>query len=74
MYDDEYYCFQQDGAPAHTAKTVQQRCDENLTDFITKDEWPPSSPDLNPLDFSTWGYMLTQLDLTKIHTIDSFEK
>ena len=23
-------------------------------DFIKKDEWPPSSPDLNPLDYSVW--------------------
>ena len=23
-----------------------------------KDEWPPNSPDLNPLDFHVWGAML----------------
>jgi len=27
-------------------------------DFIKKDEWPPNSPDLNPLDFCVWGLML----------------
>lgn len=26
--------------------------------FITKEEWPPNSPDLNPLDFCVWGIML----------------
>jgi hypothetical protein len=52
LYGDEYYCFQQDGAPSHTANIVQRWCEDNLTDFIPKDEWPPSSPDLNPLDFS----------------------
>ena len=22
--------------------------------FIKKDEWPPQSPDLNPMDYSVW--------------------
>ena len=30
----------------------------NIDDFITKDEWPPNSPDLNPLDYHVWGAML----------------
>ena len=29
-----------------------------MPDFISKDEWPPNSPDLNPLDYSVWGLML----------------
>uniref|UniRef100_A0A914D785 Transposase n=1 Tax=Acrobeloides nanus TaxID=290746 RepID=A0A914D785_9BILA len=29
---------------------------ENVPDFITVLEWPPYSPDLNPLDYSIWGY------------------
>lgn len=74
MYDKDYYCFQQDGAPAHTAKRVQAWCDENLVDYIPKDEWPPSSPDLNPLDFCIWGYMQQQLGSKKINSIDGFKK
>jgi hypothetical protein len=31
------------------------------TEFIPKDAWPPSTPDLNPLDFFIWSYMLAQL-------------
>jgi len=27
-------------------------------DFITKDQWPPNSPDLNPLDYHVWGAKL----------------
>ena len=26
--------------------------------FVKKDEWPPNSPDLNPLDYHVWGAML----------------
>lgn len=73
LYGEEYYCFQQDGAPSHSAKIVQDWCNENLTDFIPKDEWPPSSPDLNPLDFCIWGYMLQQLKNYKYKCLDEFK-
>lgn len=52
------YIFQQDGAPAHTARQTQEWLSLNCPDFINKDEWPPNSPDLNPLDFHVWGAML----------------
>lgn len=74
IYGDDYYCFQQDSAPAHAAKSVQDWCKANLPDFITKDEWPPSSPDLNPLDFCIWGYMLSHLSFKNINSIESFKK
>ena len=46
--------FVQDGAPCHTAKITQKWLDEHLN-YWAKDMWPPSSPDLNPLDFSIWA-------------------
>jgi hypothetical protein len=49
------YLFQQDEAPAHTSNVSQEWCRTNLHDFMHKLEWPPSSPDLNPMDFSIWG-------------------
>jgi len=39
-----------DGAPSHTAKLAQNWIATNCSDFISKDEWPPNSPDLNSLD------------------------
>ena len=51
LYEKDHYVFQQDGAPAHTANIVQVWCRENLTDFLDKTLWLPSSPDLNPLNF-----------------------
>ena len=53
--------YQQDGAPAHFGRCV--------TDFLNATfpgrwigrrgpiEWPPRSPDLNPLDYYLWGYL-----------------
>ena len=33
----------------------QEWCRANCPEFISADEWPPSSPDLNPLDYCIWG-------------------
>ena len=52
MYPDGDWTFQQDSAPAHKARITQAWCERNLPDFISSSEWPPSSPDLNPLDYS----------------------
>jgi len=54
------FIFQQDGAPAHTANQTQNFLHMNCPDFIGKDEWPPNSPDLNPLDYHVWGEMMTR--------------
>ena len=57
------FTFQQDGAPAHTSRRAQgwleqQTPEQQTPDFVNKDEWPPNSPDLNPLDYYVWGAML----------------
>ena len=45
------YVIQPGGAPAYTAKTVQDWLDANMS-FWPKYFFPPQSPDLNPLDLS----------------------
>ena len=54
-FQDKPICFQQDEAPSHTAKLVQQYCQDVFPDFWGKEIWPPSSPDLNPMDFGMWS-------------------
>ena len=51
------YIFQQDGA-LNTARATQNWLQTNCPDFIAKDQWPPNSPDVNPLDYHVWGAML----------------
>ncbi|CAI2355841.1 unnamed protein product [Caenorhabditis sp. 36 PRJEB53466] len=63
-FGNRHWIFQQDGAPAHRAKATQQWCKAHFPGLIASDEWPASSPDLNPMDFAVWGY-LTQLVSTK---------
>jgi hypothetical protein len=45
------YIFQQDGATFYTSKVTQEHLDEDVPEFIKKDEWPPQSPECNPMDY-----------------------
>jgi len=55
------WTFQQDGATAHTHELSQKYCRDNLPNFISKDRWPPNSPDLNPLDYCIWNEIVTSM-------------
>jgi transposase len=56
-FDEEYlalskqeqYRFQQDGARCHTSKHAQNNLPENVK-LLEKEEWPPYSPDLSPIE------------------------
>ena len=74
LFGGEDFCFQQDSAPAHKALLTQNWCQCNLPHFISSQEWPASSPDLNPLDFSIWGYMLQRLNVKKDVTKTTFKQ
>ena len=51
-YGDSPIIFQQDGAPSHTSNLTQSFCEDIFPGFWPKQLWPPSSPDLNVMDFS----------------------
>ena len=47
--------FIQDSAPSHRANLVQDFLSEKLNKrFVKYSEWPPTSPDCNPLDYYFW--------------------
>lgn len=66
--------FQQDGAPPHYAVYVRQFLDEHFPGrWIGRRgpvEWPPRSPDLNPLDFFLWGHLKSRVYATKPETLE----
>jgi hypothetical protein len=53
--------YQHDGAPPHFSQVVRQYLDHKFPNrWIGRrgtQNWPPWSPDLNPLDYHAWGYM-----------------
>jgi len=44
----------QDSAPSHHAKATQNFLRDNMSDFISSQEWTLHSSDLNLLDYSVW--------------------
>ena len=57
-FDEDVWTFQGDSAPSYSSNITQNWCKDNLADFVSKDEWLPYSPDLNPTDFSIWAELL----------------
>uniref|UniRef100_A0A914D613 Transposase n=1 Tax=Acrobeloides nanus TaxID=290746 RepID=A0A914D613_9BILA len=52
-YRERILCDVQDGALVHQAKDTKKWSPENKINFISWKE----SPELNPMDFSIWGYL-----------------
>ena len=51
------FIFQQDSAPVHRARDTMALLRRETTDFISPDQWPPNSPDMNPVDYKIWAVM-----------------
>ncbi|VDP41785.1 unnamed protein product [Heligmosomoides polygyrus] len=70
-FGDAHWTFQQDSAPARRAKSAQAWCKANFPDFITHSEWPPYSPDLNPMDYSVWGVSEDRVGVKRHSSLES---
>jgi hypothetical protein len=53
LFGHKNWGFQQDNASSHTDQRAQKWCKTNFKFFISKEKWPPNSPELNPLDYSS---------------------
>jgi len=65
------FIFQQDSAPAHRARDTMALLRREMPDFISPDQWPPSSPDMNPMDYKIWAVM--QHRVYEKHANDFYE-
>lgn len=79
-FDSEEIIYMHDGAPAHRTRTVRETLDLNFHGWIGQGDgttkildWPPRSPDLNPLDFYLWGYLQHQVHLNDHDDTDELE-
>uniref|UniRef100_A0A914CGB4 Transposase n=1 Tax=Acrobeloides nanus TaxID=290746 RepID=A0A914CGB4_9BILA len=67
------WIFQQDSAPAHKAIETQNWIRDHFPDFISKEEWPANSPDLNPIDFSIRGILKAKACATSHKSLESLK-
>ena len=62
------WVWQQDSAPAHKSKDTQALLQKECYDFVPFSHWPPSSSDLNPLDYFVWSYVENITNMTSHNT------
>ena len=66
--------FQQDGAPAHRSRHTVAYLHSNVPEFTEPENWPPNSPDLNPVDYAVWGALQQMVYRRKISDIDQLKR
>ncbi|VDO88392.1 unnamed protein product [Heligmosomoides polygyrus] len=74
IFKNKPFIFQQNSAPPHKSKIVQGWCGDKLPDFISPEEWPSYSPDLNVIDYSIWSYLETEVCPEKHRSVESLKK
>ena len=62
------WTWQQNSAPTHKSKETQPWLQKEFYDFVPFFHWPPSSPDLNPLDYFVWSYVENITNMTSHNT------
>ena len=62
------WVWQQGSAPAHKSKKTQSWLQKECYDFVPFSHWRPSSPDLNPLDYFVWSYVVNITNMTSHNT------
>ena len=65
------WVWQQDSAPAHKSKETQAWLQKECYNFVPFSHWPPSSPDLSPLDYFIWSYVESITNMTSHNTKSS---
>ena len=74
LFSGRPWLFQQDGAPAHTALATRAWFQQNNIDYLAPNEWPPSSPDLNVMDFCIWSILEAKVCAQPHLSLESLKK
>jgi len=61
-------------APAHRAGDTVKFLSRNTPDFISPLPWPPSIPDLNPVDCEVWGVLQQRVYRRRIRDVDHLKQ
>lgn len=73
LFGNRSFCFQQDGATAHTSKRTQDWIKKNFKHFIPKEDWPGNSPDLNPIE-NIWAYIEKEVHAKPVRTVTQLRR
>jgi len=68
------WTLQQDGAPAHTARTTMDYPKKEHISFIEPHMWPPNSPDINPVDHATWSALQQRIYQQQFKTVEELQR
>ncbi len=69
LYGDADFIFQQDLAPAHTAKGTKSWFNDH---GVTVLDWPANSPDMNPIE-NLWGIVKRKMRDTRLNNADELK-
>jgi len=56
------------------AKTTQEWLQKKVTTFISAEDWPSGSPDLNPLDYKLWAVLEDMACQKRHNNLDSLKR
>ncbi len=71
LFQNRPWVFQQDSAPGCKAKSTRTWLEGNVPAFICAENWPSSSPNLNPLDYRTWQLLVEKACAKAHHTVEA---
>ena len=72
-FKDEPWTLQQDSAPSYGSIFTQLWILRKIPSFISKEDCPVPSPDLNPLDYSIWSILEKRVCSTPHQTLESLK-
>ncbi|QQP58555.1 Putative LOC100197594 [Caligus rogercresseyi] len=61
------------GLPFIQLPKCQEFCAINMANFWSKEMWPSSSPDFNPLDYAVWDTLKKETNKTSHPNVDSLK-
>jgi len=64
------FIFQQDSTPAHRVRDTIALLRKETADFISPDQWLPSSADINSVDYKIWAVMQQRVYEKCVNDVD----
>jgi len=68
------FVFHQDSVPAHRVRETIELLHRETPDFISLEQCPLNSPDLNPVDYKIWATVQQRIYQTKIRNVDKMRQ